>query len=40
MEFKVPAKTEDYLTFRYGKDWKTPKRNYIYYKDDRAISKG
>jgi len=39
MKFKVPAKTEEYLTFRYGKDWRTPKKDYVYYKDDKAISK-
>ncbi len=39
MEFKVPAPMEDYLAYRYGKDWKIPKRNYIYYEDDGAIVK-
>jgi len=24
MEFKVPAKTEEYLSYRYGKDWRIP----------------
>ena len=39
MEFKVPAKTEEYLNFRYGKDWRIPKRDYIYYKDDGAVKR-
>lgn len=29
MEFKVPAKSEEYLTYRYGKDWRIPKRDWI-----------
>ena len=37
MEFKVPSPVEEYLEYRYGKDWRTPKRDYIYYKDDGAI---
>lgn len=36
MEFKVPAETEEYLTYRYGK-WRIPKKNYIYYEEDGAI---
>lgn len=38
MEFKVPAETEEYLAYRYGKNWRTPKRDYVYYKDDGAIT--
>ena len=37
MEFKVPAKAEEYLAYRYGKDWKIPKKDYIYYEEDGAI---
>jgi hypothetical protein len=37
MIFKVPKKTEEYLQYRYGKDWKTPKRDYRYTKDDKSI---
>jgi len=29
MDFKIPKKSEDYLVFRYGKDWKKPKKNYV-----------
>ena len=39
MEFKVPAPMEDYLAYRYGKDWKIPKRDYINYEADGAIVK-
>jgi lipopolysaccharide cholinephosphotransferase len=37
MEFKVPAETEEYLAYRYGKNWRTPQKNYKYWKDDGAI---
>jgi hypothetical protein len=37
MEFKVPSETEEYLTYRYGKDWRIPKKDYLYYKEDGAI---
>jgi len=39
LKFKVPAKTEDYLSYRYGKDWRIPKKNYIHYIEDGAITK-
>jgi phosphorylcholine metabolism protein LicD len=37
LEFKVPSTTEEYLTYRYGPDWKIPKKDYIYYEEDGAI---
>lgn len=37
MEFKVPAKTEEYLAYRYGEDWRVPKKDYTWYKEDGAI---
>jgi lipopolysaccharide cholinephosphotransferase len=39
MTFKVPKKTKEYLEYRYGLDWRTPKRDYIYNKDDLSIVK-
>jgi lipopolysaccharide cholinephosphotransferase len=36
-QFKVPKKTEEYLEYRYGKDWRIPKRNYVFYKDDKSV---
>jgi len=39
MNFKVPKKTEEYLEYRYGKDWKIPKRDYVYTRDDQSIIK-
>lgn len=35
---KIPSDAEKYLEYRYGSDWKTPKRQWIYYKDDGAIN--
>ena len=37
MEFKIPAKTEEYLTYRYGKDWRIPRTDWITIRDDGAI---
>jgi len=35
----VPSPPEKFLTELYGKDWKTPKRNYRYWEDSKAIDK-
>jgi len=37
MEFKVPAETEKYLAYRYGENWRVPKKDYIHYEEDGAI---
>lgn len=37
MEFNVPSPVEEYLEFRYGEDWRIPKKDYVYYRDDGAI---
>lgn len=39
MTFKVPEKNEEYLEYRYGKDWRIPKKNYVYHKEDHSIVK-
>jgi len=39
MQFKVPKKTEEYLEYRYGKDWRIPKRDYVFYEDDQSAVK-
>lgn len=39
MEFKVPSRTEEYLTYRYGKDWRVPKRDWNGAKSDGTIFK-
>ena len=30
----IPYKSKDYMRFRYGKDWKTPKSNWTFLEDD------
>ncbi|MFC1480301.1 LicD family protein [Candidatus Omnitrophota bacterium] len=37
MEFKVPAETEKYIAFRYGEDWRTPKKDWLTVRDDGAV---
>jgi phosphorylcholine metabolism protein LicD len=39
MDFNVPKKTEDYLEYRYGKGWRSPKRDYVFYEDDQSVVK-
>lgn len=33
MEFRIPARAEEYLTCIYGKDWCIPNKDYVYYRD-------
>jgi len=37
MEIKVPAKTEEYLTYRYGKNWRIPRKDWVTARDDGAV---
>ena len=37
MEFKVPAETEQYLTYKYGEDWDVPKRDWDPNEEDGAV---
>ena len=37
MTFNVPKKTEKYLEYRYGKNWRIPKKDYNYTIDDQSI---
>jgi len=39
MIFNVPSNVERYLECGYGSDWKTPKKKWIFYKDDGRINK-
>lgn len=40
MIFRTPCNIEDYLEYRYGKNWREPnKGDYLYYRDDGAIGK-
>lgn len=36
-KFPAPKNTEQYLSFKYGKTWNQPKKNYNYLTDDGAI---
>ncbi len=36
-EFKIPDKVEEYLAYRYGKDWNVPKKKWVTEKDDRSV---
>ena len=38
MQFNAPSNVEKYLEYRYGSDWRTPKRKWIHYKDDGAVA--
>ena len=35
-EFRVPARTKEYLAYRYGEDWQIPKKDWITARDDGA----
>lgn len=37
MEFKIPARTEEYLLYRYGKDWRVSKKDWVTERDDGAV---
>jgi hypothetical protein len=39
MEFRIPFNAEEYLEYKYGPDWKTPKREWNWTKEDRAVVK-
>ena len=34
---RVPEKTEEYLTYRYGKDWHIPRKDWLTARDDGAV---
>jgi len=36
MKVKAPSDKEGYLEHKYGKDWRIPNKNYIYYQDSKA----
>lgn len=37
LQVNVPVESEKYLKYLYGKEWKIPKKNYIWYKDSNAL---
>ena len=40
MNFKVPAETEEYLAYKYGEDWKVPRRDWTPHDEDGAVIHG
>jgi lipopolysaccharide cholinephosphotransferase len=39
MQFRVPSDVKKYLEYRYGADWRTPNKNWVYYRDDGAVNR-
>lgn len=39
MKFKAPKDADGYLEYTYGEDWRTPKKDFIYYEDDYSLIK-
>ena len=37
LKVKIPFKSEEYLEYIYGNDWKIPKKNYTWYKDNKSL---
>jgi len=37
MKFNSPFKVKEYLRYRYGTNWKTPNRNWVWFRDDGAV---
>jgi len=38
-EFKIPFKVDDYLVYRYGRNWRIPKKDWVTERDDGAVLK-
>ena len=38
MQFNAPSEVEKYLEYRYGGDWRTPKRKWIHYEEDGTVA--
>ena len=36
LQVHAPTPVREYLSFKYGPDWETPKRNWVYYEEDGA----
>ena len=37
MEFRIPGEAEEYLTYRYGKDWRVARKDWITDRDDGTV---
>ncbi|TVQ95218.1 MAG: hypothetical protein EA398_18335 [Deltaproteobacteria bacterium] len=38
-DWRAPADVDGYLAFKYGPDWRKPRREYVYYLEDGAIAR-
>lgn len=38
IELNIPDKAEEYLSFRYGEDWRVPRQDWITTRDDNAVN--
>jgi hypothetical protein len=38
VQLAIPADPESYLESRYGANWRVPRRDWVYFKDDRSIT--
>lgn len=38
LKISAPSPTVEYLRFKYGENWRTPNRGWVYYEDDGAIA--
>ena len=36
-EFKIPFNVDDYLEYRYGRNWRIPKKDWVTERDDGAV---
>lgn len=36
-QIKIPGMTEEYLSYRYGNDWRVPKKDWVTMRDDGAV---
>jgi len=39
MKFNAPSEVDSYLEYRYGKDWRFPKKDWRPYRDEGALKK-
>ena len=37
--FYIPSNAKEYLAYRYGEDWRIPKQNWLYWKDELGLQR-
>ena len=40
MTFNIPFRAEEYLKYKYGKDWRTPRKDWVWYINDDGYKVG